>query len=114
MKTSQYLRFVPNNPVLFSYNSKNDSLPNVIVLNLLHEEDNPGFFGINLNYVEPDKKEYLLRTIQIERNTNLMYNMGEYKLAPHLQALCKGALRRYNYDMIGKFFYRGAKQNHQK
>lgn len=110
---SQYLRFVPNNPVLFSYNSNNDSLPTVLVLQLLHSEDNPGFLGINLNYVDPSKRAYLLRTVKVERQTSELYGLDDYKLSTYLIGLTKGALRRYNYNKISEFLYRGAKQNHE-
>lgn len=113
MKQSQYLRFIPNSPVLFSYSGSTDSMPVVLILQLLHTETNPGFLGINLNYVDLKYKDYLVKTVAKERAVSAAYGLKEYTLSFHLQNLCKGALRRYNYDKISNFYYRGAKQNHQ-
>lgn len=99
------LRKIPSNPVVFSYNSNNDSLPTVLVLALLHDEDNPGFAGININYVAPENRGRVIETFY-------MHN-GDYQAAyENVKHLVQGAYRRYNYDKVAFFIYRGNVQDH--
>lgn len=99
------LRKIPSNPVVFSYNSNNDSLPTVIVLSLLHDEENPGIGGINLNYVAPENRRKVLETFYMHKEDTAM----AYENVKHL---VQGAYRRYNYDKIAFFIYRGNVQDH--
>jgi hypothetical protein len=99
------LRKIPKNPVVFSYNSDNDSTPIVLVLKLLHEEENPGFLGINLSYVDPINRRKVIETYQ-------MYNDAEVA-GEMLMHLTSKAIRRYNYSKIAFFMYRGNKQDHK-
>ncbi len=88
MKTSSFLRFVPTKPVLFTYkgDTSSDTLPVVLVLDLLHNEDAPGFRGINLNYLKPEDRDYFIRTVKLERETNKRYGLTpENYLSQHLQ-----------------------------
>jgi hypothetical protein len=101
---SQYLRKIPINPVVFSYNSSTDSTPVVLVLKLLHEEKNPGFLGINLSYVYPTVRAKVLETYYMYEDKN---RAGE-----EILHLTKDAIRRYNYENIGFFIYRGTIQDH--
>lgn len=111
MKTSQYLRKLPFNPVMFYYEG-NDTIPVVLVLKLLHDELNPGFMGINLNYLPPDTKLKLLNEYKL--NFDLYHHLysGEIIISQTILALSSHCLRRYNYNKIDQFLYRGALQNH--
>jgi len=102
---SKYLRKVPFNPVVFSYNSQTDSTPVVLVIKLLHEEKNPGFLGINLSYVYPSARAKVLETYYMYEDKN--------EAGKQIAHLTKDAIRRYNYDNIAFFIYRGNVQDHK-
>jgi hypothetical protein len=110
MQVTQF-KFIPYFPVQFSYNNANDSLPNVIVLKLLHDEDNPGFLGVNLNLLNPLDRNYFLQNYQRQR---LASKTVPFELTGGLLNLAQGNLRRYNYDKIGEFIYRGSPKNWRK
>jgi hypothetical protein len=77
----------------------------VLVLKLLHEEKNAGFMGINLSYVYPDVRKKVLETYYMYEDKELA---GE-----QIVHLTKDAIRRYNYDKIAFFIYRGTVQDHK-
>jgi hypothetical protein len=61
--------------------------------------------GINLNYVKD--KEHLLTLF---RNRDII---SPEHLSARIKDLANNCIRRYNYDKIGQFIYRGTKQNHE-
>jgi hypothetical protein len=99
-----HLRKIPTNPVVFTYNSNNDSTPVILVTSLLHGEDNPGFIGVNLSYVDPLDRKRVLTTYYLNENKEEFWN--------NVKHLCAQATRRYNYNKIGFFIYRGNIQDH--
>jgi len=109
MKASQYLRKIPLNPVVFNYYSKNDPIPTVMVTKLIHDELNPGFLGVNLNYIPVQDKAFVLETIKMLTMMKTLDNMSD-----EFKNMISTAIRRYNYCNIDSFIYRGNKQDHNR
>lgn len=108
------LRKVPANPVVFFYESDNDPMPLVQVMKLQHEKDNPGFLGINLNYVKPEHKELIMNYYKsLVLLAGETINLDHFR-SPEIEKLTNGALRSYNYSKIKEFVYRGNRQDHNR
>ena len=82
---------IPVNPISFKYIGGNDPTPKVLILKLMNDEINPGFLGLNLNYIDN----------QLETIERFREHLYDGTLEKHW---CNDeemkALRRYNYKKI--------------